>query len=102
MGLRILRRNSAGRLQKSIERLEGWQLCAPLTKRLDDLFGRDVADQRILCKGTAAQSTDRGIETATTCVVGGLNFSGRLIHAAVQMHADFEVVVLRHHCAYQV
>src|ERR1700752_4754740 len=102
MGLRVLRRNSTGRFQKSIERLQGWQLHAALAKRLDDLFGGDVSYQRILRKRTAAQSAERRIETPAARVVGRRNLRRSLIGTAVQMDANFEVIVRRHHRADQV
>jgi len=44
-----------------------------------------------------AKPADRGVKAAATGLVGGQNFCGGFIRAAVQMNADFQVIEFRHH-----
>src|SRR4030095_6935831 len=55
-----------------------------------DIFCRDVADQLVACKGTAAESGKRAIKTAATGIGGRENFGFGIFRAAVQVHTEFD------------
>src|SRR5215471_14874623 len=100
--IRILGRNSAGRLQKSIEWLQSWQLGAAPAECLNDFFRWDISNQSILCEWASAESAECRVEAAATGVICGQHLLSSLIRAAVQMNSDVKVVVLVEHRADQV
>ena len=72
--------------------------CAPrLLEGPDYCFRRNVPDQVVLCEGTSTETADGGVKAAAASVVGGENFGGRLVGAAVQVDTNFQVIELRHH-----
>src|SRR5262249_34861814 len=52
--------------------------------------------QFVLREWTTTKPAEGRVEAAATGVIGGQNLRGRLIRAAVQVNADFEIVVALH------
>ena len=61
-------------------------------QRFDHLFGRDVADELVLGKGTTTQAANGRIESAAAGIVSRENFFDGSRTGAVQMRADFAIV----------
>jgi hypothetical protein len=60
-----------------------------LLKRIDDTFGWNISDERVLREWTATQAPDRRIKSPATGVVSSQYFFYRMFAGAVQVHPDF-------------
>lgn len=82
-----------GGASQAVEWLERGQLGAETVEFSEGDFRSDIADQRVLREGAAAESTDSHIEAATAGIVSSGDFGRGVVRARVQMNADFYRVV---------
>src|SRR5439155_2679979 len=80
----------------------GGQIRSTLTQPFQNFLRRNVSYQCVLRERAASQAAEGRIETTETGLVWGRNVLYCWIRPAVQVHADFQVVVLCDHRGNQV